>query len=114
MILAEGGRKMEEKLIIAVCQHPELYDTTCLLYRDRNKEEQAWVKVAEETGLDGKFRKYASCISFRSGAAVEPAKRWKFSAVLSFLDPFILPRDTTGNTGRGVEDGAAVEVDYAY
>ncbi|KAL7385091.1 hypothetical protein ABVT39_015314 [Epinephelus coioides] len=36
---------------MVVSGYPELYDTTCLLYRDRNKKEQAWVKVAEETGL---------------------------------------------------------------
>ena len=55
----------------------------------------------------------------RSGAAAEPVKKWKFSAVLSFLDPFILPRETSSNMGLRVEDEAAgnsqagpEEVDY--
>ena len=50
-----------------VSGYPELYDTTCLLYRDRNKKEQAWVKDAEETGLLGKFCKYVSLISLQNG-----------------------------------------------
>lgn len=58
--------EMKEKLIIAVCGYLELYDTTCLLCRDRNKKEQAWVKVAEETGLLGKFCKYVCLISLQN------------------------------------------------
>ena len=46
---------MEEKLIVAVCGHPVLYDTTALFYRDKVKEEEAWEKVGEEVGLPGKF-----------------------------------------------------------
>ena len=46
---------MEEKLIVAVCGYPVLYDTTAVFYRDKFKEENAWVKVAEEVGLPGKF-----------------------------------------------------------
>ena len=46
---------MEEKLIVAICGHPALYDTTAVLYRDKLKKEEAWMKVAEEVGLPGKF-----------------------------------------------------------
>ena len=46
---------MEEKLIIAVCGHPVLYDTAAVFYRDKIKKEEAWVKVSEEVGLPGKF-----------------------------------------------------------
>ena len=38
---------MEEKLIVAVCGHPVLYDTT-VFYRDKLKKEEAWVKVDVE------------------------------------------------------------------
>ena len=48
----------EDKLIIAVTAHPILYDTTCPLYRDRNRKEQAWRTVSEVAGLPGKFCKY--------------------------------------------------------
>ncbi|MEQ2264000.1 hypothetical protein XENORESO_016932 [Xenotaenia resolanae] len=36
----------------------------------------------------------------RSGAAAGAAKKWRFSAVLSFLDPFVAPRPTTSNMGQ--------------
>ncbi|CAK6981838.1 uncharacterized protein LOC125899183, partial [Scomber scombrus] len=38
---------MEEKLIMAVCGHPVLYDTAAVFYRDRNKKEEAWAMRAE-------------------------------------------------------------------
>ncbi|XP_059207070.1 uncharacterized protein LOC131986234 [Centropristis striata] len=47
--------------------------------------------------------------SLQSGGT---GKRWKCSAVLSFLEPFVTPRETSGNMVRGDEDedeGAAVE-----
>ncbi|KAK5606150.1 hypothetical protein CRENBAI_026305 [Crenichthys baileyi] len=34
------------------------------------------------------------------GAAAGAAKKWRFSAVLSFLDPFVAPRPTTSNMGQ--------------
>ncbi|KAM3594370.1 uncharacterized protein V6R79_006608 [Siganus canaliculatus] len=41
----------------------------------------------------------------RSGAAAaRTVKRWRHMGVLSFLDPFIAPRETTGNTEHRVED----------
>ena len=39
---------MDEQLIVAVCGHPELFDTSCYFYRDRNKKDSAWQKVGEE------------------------------------------------------------------
>ncbi|MEQ2297731.1 hypothetical protein AMECASPLE_037654 [Ameca splendens] len=36
----------------------------------------------------------------RSGAAAGAEKKWRFSAVLSFLDPFVAPRPTTSNMGQ--------------
>ncbi|TNN58110.1 hypothetical protein EYF80_031633 [Liparis tanakae] len=36
----------------------------------------------------------------RSGSAAQSSKKWKYSAVLSFLDPCITPRETSGNMGR--------------
>ena len=40
--------KMEEKLIIAVTAHPELYDVSCPLYKDRRRKDQAWVSISQE------------------------------------------------------------------
>ncbi|MED6243967.1 hypothetical protein ATANTOWER_031791 [Ataeniobius toweri] len=36
----------------------------------------------------------------RSGAAAGAGKKWRFSAVLSFLDPFVAPWPTTSNMGQ--------------
>ncbi|XP_073803716.1 uncharacterized protein isoform X6 [Danio rerio] len=40
----------------------------------------------------------------RSGSAAGSGKKWRFSAVLSFLDPFVSPRETSGNMERGGEE----------
>ncbi len=57
-------RKMEEKIILVVCEHPELYDTASYLYRDRNRKELAWRKVSEEVGLPGKLWKYVLFVNY--------------------------------------------------
>ncbi|XP_071316452.1 uncharacterized protein [Trachinotus anak] len=115
--------KMEEKIIVAVCGHTELYDTSSYFYRDRTKKDNAWKKVGEEVQLPVEVcrRKWKSLRDTylrerkkegekRSGSAAGQVKKWKYSAVLSFLDPFIAPRETSGNMARGVEeDGAAEE-----
>lgn len=45
----------------------------------------------------------------KSGAAAGTGKKWKFFGVLSFLDPFITPRATSGNMGQGVEEDGTPE-----
>ena len=45
----------------------------------------------------------------RSGSARGTLKKWRFSAVLSFLDPFTAPRETSGNMGQGVEEDWTAE-----
>ncbi|CAL8348735.1 unnamed protein product [Boreogadus saida] len=116
---------MEDALIVAVCGQSVLYDTTLVSYRDRIKKEQAWVVVGEETGIpvDVCRRKWKSLRDRylrekrrekeegkRSGSAARTGKKWKFFAVLSFLDPFVTPRETSSNLPRCAEmedDGAA-------
>ncbi|ROL45238.1 hypothetical protein DPX16_17849 [Anabarilius grahami] len=41
---------MEEKLIIAVGNHPVLYDQSLYTYLDTNRRDQAWKEVAETVG----------------------------------------------------------------
>ncbi|KTF91596.1 hypothetical protein cypCar_00049460 [Cyprinus carpio] len=43
----------------------------------------------------------------RSGSAAGSGKKWKYSAVLSFLDPFVSPWETSGNMERGDEENQA-------
>ena len=45
----------------------------------------------------------------KSGSAAGSAKSWKYFAVLSFLDPFVTPRETSSNMGRVVEEDRTAE-----
>ncbi|KAL0159475.1 hypothetical protein M9458_043200 [Cirrhinus mrigala] len=47
--------KMEEKLIIAVGNHPVLYDQSLFMYRDSYRRDQAWKEVAEAVGESGVY-----------------------------------------------------------
>ncbi|XP_028327357.1 uncharacterized protein LOC114478459 [Gouania willdenowi] len=113
---------MEEKLIVAVCDHPELYNTASYWYRDRTKKDLAWRRIGEAVGLaedlcrkrwnglrETYLKEQRKCLEKRSGSAAGPSKRWKYSAVMSFLDPFISPRDTSSNMVQGVEEDRAAE-----
>uniref|UniRef100_A0A671PYE7 MADF domain-containing protein n=1 Tax=Sinocyclocheilus anshuiensis TaxID=1608454 RepID=A0A671PYE7_9TELE len=114
--------KMEERIIVSVCGHPEIYDTTSYSYRDRTKKEIAWKKISEEVGLpdetirgkwkglrDTYVREKKKETEKKSGSGASQGKKWKYFAVLSFLDPFVTPRETSSNMGRGVEENGTVE-----
>ena len=45
---------MEEKLIACVAAYPVLYDTSLYLYRDINKKNETWRRVAD-VGAPGVF-----------------------------------------------------------
>ncbi|KAL4008760.1 hypothetical protein ACER0C_002612 [Sarotherodon galilaeus] len=102
---------MEEKLISAVANHPALYDASCYFYRDRNKKDLAWRHISEEIGQPEDIcrRKWKSLRDTyskekrtekekRSGSAAGSGRRWKFFAVMEFLDPFLTPRETSEST----------------
>ena len=46
---------MEEKIIVAVGNHPVLYDQSLFTYRDTNRRSQAWREMAETVGETGGF-----------------------------------------------------------
>ncbi|KAL3976785.1 Arf-GAP domain and FG repeat-containing protein 1 [Sarotherodon galilaeus] len=105
-----SSSSMEEKLISAVANRPELYDASCYFYRDRNKKDLAWRHISEEIGQPEDIcrRKWKSLRDTynkekrtrkekRSGSAAGSGRRWKFYAVMGFLDPFLTPRETSGN-----------------
>ncbi len=48
----------------------------------------------------------------RSGSAAESGKKWQYSAVLSFLGPFVSPQEISGNMERGDEDNQAAGYDH--
>ncbi|XP_039468694.1 uncharacterized protein LOC120440388 isoform X1 [Oreochromis aureus] len=107
---------MEEKLISAVANHPELYDASCYFYRDSNKKDLAWRHISEEIGQPEDIcrRKWKSLRDTynkekrtekekRSGSAAGSGRRWKFFAVMGFLDPFLTPRETSESTDYAAE-----------
>ena len=47
--------KMEEQLIVCVSAHPILYNTSLFDYRDVNKKNDAWRRVAEVVGVPGVY-----------------------------------------------------------
>ncbi|KAL0195390.1 hypothetical protein M9458_008962, partial [Cirrhinus mrigala] len=48
----------------------------------------------------------------RSGSAGGSGKKWKYSEVLSFFDPFVSLRVTSGNMERENEDNQAAGYDH--
>ncbi|CAL8293119.1 unnamed protein product [Arctogadus glacialis] len=108
---------MEEKLIISVSVFPEIFNTTFAGYKDRTVKTKAWLKVSEEVGLtEEECRRKWKVLrdtylrerrrqeaGKRSGSAAGPLKTWKYSGILSFLGPFVTPRETSSNMVLGVE-----------
>uniref|UniRef100_A0A673I220 MADF domain-containing protein n=1 Tax=Sinocyclocheilus rhinocerous TaxID=307959 RepID=A0A673I220_9TELE len=110
--------KMEERIIVSVCGHPEINYTNSYSYRDRTNKEIAWKKNkrGNETirrkwkGLrDTYVREKKKETEKKSGSGASQGKKWKYFAVLSFLDPFVTPRETSSNMGWGVEENRTVE-----
>ncbi|XP_056614399.1 transcription factor Adf-1-like [Triplophysa dalaica] len=115
---------MEDKLIVAVCGHPELYDSFSYFYRNRNKKDLSWKKVSVEVGeseevcrkkwkslRDTYLKERKKETEKRSGSAAGSVKKWKYSAVRSFLDRFVSPRETSGNMERGDAENQAAGYD---
>ncbi|KAM9569705.1 uncharacterized protein ACWYII_038897 [Salvelinus alpinus] len=101
---------MEERIIFAVSSKPCLFDTTADSYRDINTKNAAWRQVSTIVGLpeedcrrkwrglrDRYQRERRAEKEKRSGSAASGQQPWRFCHILSFLDPFIVPRATSGN-----------------
>ncbi|KAG9259522.1 hypothetical protein AMEX_G27817 [Astyanax mexicanus] len=109
---------MEERLIIAVSGFPVLYDVSLFAYRDLNKKNDAWKKVSEIVGvpveeckkrwknLRDTFRreKNRERERNRSGAGAVSSRPWRYMGVMSFLNPFVESRPTSGNMVVEVEE----------
>ncbi|XP_028320033.1 uncharacterized protein LOC114474159 [Gouania willdenowi] len=110
---------MEAKLIVAVCLHPGLYDTDNFFYGDRTRKDLAWRKISEQVGVAEdvcrkKWKRLRNTYikerrkneDRRRGST---SKRWKYSALMSFLDPFVSPRETSSNMVQWVEEDGTAE-----
>ncbi|XP_077377877.1 uncharacterized protein LOC144018985 [Festucalex cinctus] len=118
-------RTMNAKLIVAVYEHPELFDKFSWQYRNRAKKNEAWQVVSKAVGVPevicrrrwkGLRDTYLKCLKESkrekektSSSAAEPPKKWRYSASMSFLSPFVSTKGSSGNTAHGVEENGTAE-----
>ncbi|KAM8725831.1 uncharacterized protein AB9X84_002509 isoform 2-T2 [Acanthopagrus schlegelii] len=94
---------MEYKLIMAVSGFPSLYDSNSVTYRDLNMRSEAWRQVALIVGVpESECRRKWKMLRDQhrrerqrekerreSGVGLLNYRPWRYSAILSFLNPFI-------------------------
>lgn len=107
---------MEHKLILAVSGFPSLYDTNSLSYRDLNMRADSWRHVAEIVGVpESECRRKWKTLRDQhrrerqrekerreSGVGLFNYRPWRYSAILSFLNPFIDAR-AAGTNGWALD-----------
>ncbi|KAG7220519.1 hypothetical protein INR49_018046 [Caranx melampygus] len=107
---------MEYKLIMAVSGFPSLYDTNSLTYRDLNMRSEAWRQVAEIVGVpESECRRKWKTLRDQhrrerqrekerreSGIGLFNYRPWRYSSILSFLNPFIDAR-AAGTNGWALD-----------
>ncbi|XP_075871405.1 uncharacterized protein LOC142881182 [Nelusetta ayraudi] len=90
-------QKMEYRLITAVSGFPSLYDRNSSTYRDLSKRSAAWRQVSAMVGVpEAECRRKWKILRDQhrrerrreSGGLLEP-RQWRYSAVLSFLNPLV-------------------------
>uniref|UniRef100_A0A3P8U2X7 MADF domain-containing protein n=1 Tax=Amphiprion percula TaxID=161767 RepID=A0A3P8U2X7_AMPPE len=107
---------MEYKLIMAVSGFPSLYDTNSLTYRDLTMRSDAWRQVAEIVGVpESECRRKWKTLRDQhrrerqrekerreSGVGLFNYRPWRYSSILSFLNPFIDAR-AAGTNGWALD-----------
>ncbi|KAK7915497.1 hypothetical protein WMY93_011258 [Mugilogobius chulae] len=93
---------VDDELILAVFAKPVLYNVTMKEYRDRIKKDIAWRRTSEEVGLSVDICKkwWKSLRDTYMKERRKAKEKRSGSAVLTFLDRFISPRETSGNMTR--------------
>ncbi|XP_076844263.1 uncharacterized protein LOC143489257 [Brachyhypopomus gauderio] len=96
---------MEERLIAAVADYPELYNSTLNSYKDADRKAKAWraVSLQVEIPEEDCRRKWKSLRDMfikdkrseqRRRASGTTHRSWKYSWQMSFLTPFIQSRSS--------------------
>ncbi|XP_036385990.1 uncharacterized protein LOC118778531 [Megalops cyprinoides] len=95
---------MEEKLILAVYEYPELYNSTLPIYRNIDRKANAWRSIGALVGLSGeeakrkwknlrdRYIKEVKAERQRSGPESGSQKQWRYRHILEFLKPFVRDR----------------------
>ncbi|XP_020516804.2 transcription factor Adf-1-like [Labrus bergylta] len=107
---------MEYKLIVAVSSFPSLYDPSCPTYRDLNTRSDSWRQVSQLVGVpEPECRRKWKMLRDQhrrerlrekdrreSGIGLLNYRPWRYSAILSFLNPFIDAR-AAGTNGWALD-----------
>ncbi|TNN44778.1 Transcription factor Adf-1 [Liparis tanakae] len=107
---------MEHKLILAVSGFPSLYDTNAPSYRDLNMRADSWRHVSEVIAVpESECRRKWKTLRDQhrrerqrekdrreSGVGLFNYRPWRYSSILSFLNPFIDAR-AAGCNGWALE-----------
>ncbi|KAH7974590.1 hypothetical protein HPB49_017194 [Dermacentor silvarum] len=115
-----------ERLLEAIKEHPCVYDTKRLDFRDQQRKENAWEQIRQSSGLAtveechklwkrlrDRFTRELKVIELatRSGSGYVPRQTWEFAAAMEFYKQCGRPRKTTSNVGSaglpGEEDSAS-------
>ncbi|CAB1335004.1 unnamed protein product [Coregonus sp. 'balchen'] len=107
-----------ERLISAVSDYPELYNSTLTSYRDPVKKLDAWKAVGKQLGLKEedarkKWRNLRDVFTRKvkadgiRGAKGKALKKWRYSELMAFLIPYIQRGRGTGgnNSTEEFDDG---------
>ncbi|CAL8394804.1 unnamed protein product [Boreogadus saida] len=105
----------DESLITAVSECPVLYNLTLKAYHDQTKRNQAWRDISAMLGVTAEVSrkkwkylrdKYlrerkAERDRKKSGAGATSFKRWKYMAIMGFLERHMKERLTSSNMEQG-------------
>ncbi|XP_041703345.1 transcription factor Adf-1-like [Coregonus clupeaformis] len=107
-----------ERIISAVSDYPELYNSTLTSYRDPIKKADAWKAVGKQLGLKEedarkKWRNLRDVFTRKvkadriRGATGKALKKWRYSELMAFLIPYIQRGRGTGsnNSTEEFDDG---------
>ncbi|KAK1888663.1 Transcription factor Adf-1 [Dissostichus eleginoides] len=93
---------MEHKLIVAVSGFPSLYDSGSLTYRDLNMRAESWRQVSQIVGVpESECRRKWKTLRDQHRRERQREKE-RYSAILSFLNPFIDAR-AAGTNGWALD-----------
>uniref|UniRef100_A0A4W6EMK1 MADF domain-containing protein n=1 Tax=Lates calcarifer TaxID=8187 RepID=A0A4W6EMK1_LATCA len=112
----KAAERCPYKLIMAVSGFPSLYDTNSLTYRDLNMRADSWRQVAEIVGVpESECRRKWKTLRDQhrrerqrekerreSGVGLLNYRPWRYSSILSFLNPFIDAR-AAGTNGWALD-----------
>ncbi|XP_064650030.1 uncharacterized protein LOC135501712 [Lineus longissimus] len=106
-----------ERLILEIEKFPRIYNKGLEEYKDPDKKDDAWKKVADKLSIGvplakskwknirDAMRRYKNDIRTKSGQGRKKVKEYKYAKMLGFLEPFLEDRRSSGNLQATQEEG---------